>query len=106
MSNTTLTIDDPEIQQILNRFRGLRHPFESYTIHSAVHDLLLTEVVVTAVAQSRTKIVVDRDITQSTRAPKFMREYALQKAVEWGLLELTEWSGRVAWIRPQRANHE
>lgn len=102
MSNLTLTIDDPKIQQILDRFRGLRLPFENYTIHSAVHDLLLTEVVITAASQARTKIVVDRDVAQSTRAPKFMREYALEKAVEWGLLELTEWRGNVAWISSRK----
>lgn len=97
-------LDDALAQEIFVRFRALRHRFEHLTLKTTIHDLLLTDTVVTAIGIARTQVVIDRDLQQIVHANKSMREFALSQAVSWGFLEQTEFTSRrgntsVAWRR-------
>jgi Ribonuclease G/E len=101
-----IQLDDEQAQEIYDRFRALRHHMERTNLRSVTHDLLLTETVITALGLARTQVVIDKDLQQLVHAGKNLREFALQRAVQWGLLTQREWTTKArntvpAWELPR-----
>jgi alkylhydroperoxidase family enzyme len=65
------------------------------TAYNETRRVMIAYTIMLAVAHARERIVLDSDL--KTLVPKHLRDEAMVRAVEHGLLRRTEWRGKPAW---------